>query len=386
MVNAKTNKLDNLAVTGLGMVSSIGNNILTSATSMKAGIIRISALQNLQVLDVETDEVEQATGQSISGLTDGFSGLGRLVRLGVAGLDDLVTNSQINDWSKIGFFINLSSGFILKECENAEIAESGISKDEMEQVTVPYDLDLRTQIYQTWLIPSILKLTKISIDPANQYIFFGDNSGIIHLIQKALDDLRSGKLEKCVIGGIDSLVEKEFLDSFNYFKMLKTPSRASGIIPGECAAFVCVEGESEAIISNRNIEAIIECPSERSESSNRFSPEPALGVSLSEAITASLNKLGDKGMQTELIIGNLNGDPYRATDWGCALIRLRVDFPWMDFKEWHPSLSFGEIGSATGPAAICMALRGFKCTNNILVWLANETGTRGSFYIRKYGI
>ena len=381
-------KSETIAITGLGMVSSLGLDVVSSCAAAQAGISRINKLNTLQLMDTNTGELGYAVGCPVSGITDGYLGLGRLVRLGLIGLKDLINYSELSDWRNSGLYINLSTGIYFKEWEKVERDKIVESQSEYIENVIPYDIGLRNNIYKMWLIPTILKLCKLNIDPENQLVFFGDQVGIINVIQVALNNILSGKFERCIIGGIDSYVEADILEAIYNLNLIKTPSNPAGIIPGECASFILLEREEVARRRNGKIEGFIESICEKSESFNRFSNQPPIGIALLETISETLESIKNTEHSLDLIIGSINGDPYRSYDWGYTQVHLKSKYSFEDIIEWYPALSFGEIGAATGFAAICMAIRGFVRgyvkTDNVLIWLYNDNGSRGSFFVREY--
>jgi 3-oxoacyl-[acyl-carrier-protein] synthase-1 len=58
------------------------------------------------------------------------------------------------------------------------------------------------------------------------------------------------------------------------------------------------------------------------------------------------------------VISDLNGEPYRAIDWGNALVRrIRA---LAEPVLWCPALWFGDTGAASGAVALCLAARAFE--------------------------
>src|SRR5690349_1736490 len=79
-----------LAVTGLGMVSSIGHGVVQACAALRAGIIRARPLPYFEVLDEETQELVPVTAHPVHGFTDGFGPVGRWLRLAKGCVDDLM--------------------------------------------------------------------------------------------------------------------------------------------------------------------------------------------------------------------------------------------------------------------------------------------------------
>ena len=81
---------DALYVTGVGMVSPIGLTAASSCAAARAGITRIRDVEGVYAIDPISQRAEPVTAHFVKGVTDGFSGLGRLARLGEAALRDLL--------------------------------------------------------------------------------------------------------------------------------------------------------------------------------------------------------------------------------------------------------------------------------------------------------
>lgn len=387
-------KADAIVVTGLGMISSIGRDVVTSCASARAGITRESELDYFSVFDEDSDELNllvPVAGHAIAGFSEGFVGLGRLVRIGHGALSDLLTCIDIRETSfaKTGFFLNLSSSYYLNMLETREKEEMA-EPDRSENDTghEHSEMDMRKLVYGTSLVPKLCELCEIDIDAKLQRVYFKDHIGIIAAISDAMNLLKSGKLDRCIIGGVESYIEQKSLEILSACKVLKTSKNPGGFIPGEAAAFILLERYDMALQRNVKIEGVIESPSLRTEAMHQLPEKPSTEIALSDAISATLDGLADKGKNTGIIIGNLNGDHSRAKEWGNSIVRVITKYPIGDHEEWYPAASFGEIGAATGVVAICMGVRAFvrnyAGAYNILIWLANNDGHKGSIYMRQY--
>ncbi len=390
-VNINQEKSDAIVVTGLGMISSIGRDVVTSCASARAGITRESELDYFSVLNEDSDEfnlLAPVAAHAMTGFSEGFVRLGRLVRLGQAAIVDLLAYADIKEISfpKTGFFLNLSSGYYLSSSEAKEREEMDEPDSYFDDE--PLEMDVRTTSYSNSLIPRLCELTGIIISDKFQKLYFRDHVGVIIAIRDAMNLLQTEELDRCIIGGIDSFVEQETLKILSEFDVIKTVVNPNGFIPGEAAAFILLERYDKALRRNARIEAIIESPSLKTEATHRLSGEPSAGVALFDAISETIKGLTNTGENTGLIIGDLNGDNWRAKEWGNALVKLAAKYPLGDNAEWYPAVSFGEIGAASGAVAICMGVRGvargYAKTNNILIWMANDNGHKSSIYLRKH--
>lgn len=235
-----------------------------------------------------------------------------------------------------------------------------------------------------------MSVNNINIPFSNQFIIFGDQSGIAKAINDASVLLSSGQCDYCIVGGIDSYIEENVLAPATYFNLVKTEGMPVGFQPGEAAAFILLEKQDSATERGVKIEAVVGGGTNSKEPCHRLSKEGvSLGIELTECIVSTIGYLTEQNMNLGLIIGNLNGDSYRANEWGHALVRLGSKFPTIGrLPQWYPALSFGETGAATGCIAICMVIKGFNRdyspSANVLVWLTSDTGATGSFFLQKY--
>ncbi|WNG13778.1 hypothetical protein [Cystobacter fuscus] len=362
--------MEMLAVTGVGMVSALGEGVVGSCAASRAGIVRILPLDEPRLFDPDTGEGELARGHSLPQVTGGFTGLGRLAALAVAGFRDLGRSAQVSDLSRCALYLVAPNDFHRRLLE-----ELGL---------LPEEHETRREVYAKRLVPTVLQLLKVGVPPKLQTVLFGE-TGIIDAIRDAAERLRSGLVDRCIIGGLDSLVEPQVAWTLERLGLLKGPERPAGVLPGEAAAFAVLELPTAASRRGARIEALIEAPRAAAEPFHRLSRQPAMGVALSQCISDTVEALPDGGREIGLVIGALNGDVYRAHDWGTALVRLR-ERNLGELRQWYPAQSFGEIGAATALVGLCMAIRGFARgyakTRGVLVWSAGDDGSRGAFYVR----
>jgi 3-oxoacyl-[acyl-carrier-protein] synthase-1 len=159
--------------------------------------------------------------------------------------------------------------------------------------------------------------------------------------------------------------------------MLKTSVNPVGFVPGEAAAFVLVERtEDTRPMGSRPLASFV-CGPLVPGAFHRLSDNPPDGVVLAHAIR-DLLAMQSPYAKVGLVIGDLNGDEYRAQDWGSALVRLRNAHGLADARMWIPALGFGETGSAAGALALCLAARtierGQLRQDMALVWLSDKRG------------
>ncbi|WP_426755748.1 TIGR02270 family protein [Myxococcus sp. Y35] len=384
-----------LAITGLGMVSSLGDGVVGSCAAARVGVGRPGALEDFTFVDEDSGEELPVTGHAIPHLTQGYSGVGRLVRLGAIALADLQHHSGMQPGPRTGIFLNLPSGFLLEAAERqarAAASEATESDGEAEDADTSAELDetpllaetLRERYAQT-LLPRLLAQAAVPGSVTQQAVFFGDSPGFVTALRAAERALRSGALDRCIVGGIDSIVEPEWLDALDALRMLKTRERPTGLMPGEGAAFVLLESADAASRRGTPAVAYIDAMAASSEPGHLFAGKPHVGMALSSVIAEVLGSLEDRGQTTGLVIADLDGTVPRAQDWGYAQIRLN-SAPLKEAVTWYPADVWGGLGAATGAFAVCMAARGFTRgyvpTSGVLTWLWGWNGERAAFHLR----
>lgn len=385
---------NSVVITGIGMVSSLGLDVVSSCAAARAGLSRADQIDYFSLLVPEIDPFTAVpvVAHCVPIFSDGFTGSGRLIRLGSEALLNLLhcTNPDPIEsrFSSTGLFVNLSSGYYFDQAEIKErnSSEGDENIDKFEKNSAPFEMELRRKEYSSSLIPSMTYHCSLDIAERNQVVLFGDHSGVVELLDSAVGYLKRKELDQCIVGGIDSLVESDTLEVLHEFSILKSPDNPNGIMPGEAAAFLLLERYDFAIENRSNIYCSVESTSYTQEKLHRLSGEPNYGIGLSGVISGAISGLNDKGKSIGLLIGSLNGDSYFSNEWGGALLRLPEHF--RNLPLWLPADPFGEIGAATAAVAVCVAIRAFvrdyAGTNKVLIWMSSPSGHKAAACIKKY--
>ena len=365
---------DALVITGMGMISSIGYNVDISCAAARAGITRVNDIETYSVFNEDEWQSENISGHSIPFFTEGFDGKGRLIRLGIPALEELITSSGIvkDDFSKTGFWLSVP------DFERTKKRFEDNTDDDSENSDLGKEVSLK-----------LLSLTNINIPSQNCRTFHSGHAGVVEAINQAEQQIKSGELEHCIIGGLDSLLDERTLEWLDETRRLKTSENPAGLIPGEAGAFFLIERYDKAVKRNATILAVINASAITEEKNGLFSGNPSTGISLSNAISSVIGKETDK--QPGLIICDHNGEVYRANEWGNASVNL--SFTHSETAKspvWYHAISFGDTCAASGGVAICMAVRGFlgnyTNTDTVLIWASSDNEKRGAICLDKYFI
>jgi len=187
---------------------------------------------------------------------------------------------------------------------------------------------------------------------AIRFLESGNPSGI-EALQHARRFLALHPDAVCIVGGIDSLLDVETLDYLEDDARLKsaTYGRHQGLIPGEGVGFLVVESAEFARRRNRRALAEVLGVAVAREPAPVRSPDPSTFTGLSEACRAALVDSGSPPESIGTIIGDLNGEFFRAKEWahtalGCLGSGER--------SLWHPADCFGDVGAASGALLVSL--------------------------------
>ena len=359
-----------VCVSAFGMATALAPNLSDSYAAARAGITRISEL------DVSSNQDESMGDEQIAGcraryILPGFTGLAKALLLGKAGLADLQTMTSLtqSEALRAGISINLSDQFLVDS--NYEMFEE--------------DDQLPSAIWKrecNELIPRLLRTCRLDIPPWNQRLYFGGHAEFVHTVREVEELLISGKLDRCVVGAIDSCIEAQFLRAAAIKGALKTSENPVGFLPGEAAAFILLERTEDVRLNKREPLAVLVGSCVLPSSSDRFSDQPPDGIVLARAIDEALSQTLSLGNgEVEIIIGDLNGEEYRARDWGNALIRLRTGHNLANIPVEIPALAFGETGVATGPVGLCLGIlskQRSRSSGIAVEWLSSDNGSKAA--------
>ena len=79
-----------MAVTGLGLVCTLGHDVVSGCAALRCGIVRPSPLGLQVVSSGDSPGVEPVMGHPLRGLSDGFVGLGLYALLAQGAIRDLL--------------------------------------------------------------------------------------------------------------------------------------------------------------------------------------------------------------------------------------------------------------------------------------------------------
>jgi 3-oxoacyl-[acyl-carrier-protein] synthase I len=327
-----------VAIMGSGACTSLGN-AERAAAAMRASIDRGQEMPDWPYNDDTTNTEALVVGHPISGITDGFEGLGRLVRIGAAALADLRPLLE-----ERGLSSRRSGLFVALESLNAD-AGHGLDDDG----------EAPSPTFESWAARFAERCCEHSGIPMapEQRSYFEGRYGFARALVAAIDALRTHRLDHCLVGACDSELDPDRIDTGLSSGRIKTTDNPVGYAPGEAAVFLLIE-RAAASPRGRKPESLLLPPSLAERAGT------TAGAALARAMTAALGRREAAEAREGTVYVDLSGEPSRAAEWGHALARLDDGSVLRSWKHVPPAASFGETGAAAGALAVCMAARGLS--------------------------
>jgi 3-oxoacyl-[acyl-carrier-protein] synthase-1 len=206
-------------------------------------------------------------------------------------------------------------------------------------------------------------------------------------LETAWRALRDGREEFRLVGGVDSYLEPEtleWLESCDQLHGAGLENNAWGFLPGEAAGF-CLLASAAARERYRLPGRCRVLSVALAREQNLIKTDTVcVGCGLTEAVRQALEAL-PAGVTVDRMICDQNGEPYRADEFGFALVRTSERFAdGSDFLA--PADCWGDVGAASGPLFVALAVeaaeRGWASGPHYLIWASSESGERGAALLR----
>jgi 3-oxoacyl-[acyl-carrier-protein] synthase I len=350
-----------LCVTAVEAVTPLGFDAEQTCAAIRAGVNRFAdhPWHVSQVNDPETETGEPLVASLLSELDPDTEGRDRLVELALPAFKGLL--------AKAGF-------------KRADLAKGGLL------LSLPLPLggvaagapdagpDLITELTDRLGLKS-LKLKKSCR--------LG-HTGMASCILEASKLLASGEIEFCIVGGIESYHETETLDALDGGFRLKSARAVDGFIPGEGAVLLLLETAAKAAARKAMPLGVLSEIGFGKEVRNYASDRMSSGEGLSQALQPALARLSKPGSPGRWVLCDMNGESYRASEWGIVRTRLgeRIE-PIVDLV--HPADCLGDTGAGSTGMLIVFALhafaRGFAPAKEALIWNASDDGARSALIL-----
>ncbi len=213
-------------------------------------------------------------------------------------------------------------------------------------------------------------------------VFPAGHAGGFIAMEAASRRISADTFDACVIAGVDSYLEPETLEWLELSDQLHGAgprNNAWGFIPGEGAGAVLMVSDAacrrfalEPLASLLSVGTAVE--------RNRIKTKTVcIGEGLTEALRAGLAGLPGGALVSDVYC-DMNGEPYRADEFGFAVLRVKESF--VSASSFvAPADCWGDVAAASAPLAMILATAaGRKAYANgtlACLWASSETGERG---------
>ncbi|MBC7994495.1 MAG: hypothetical protein H7Z15_14795 [Rhizobacter sp.] len=371
-----------LAITEVSLSCSLGLDSAEACAAARAGLVRTSPVGTLNsandpAMAKETlDGIPPLVVHTTPVVSDGYTGLGKLIAIGRPALQDLLKKAGLvstEHAARTGLCLCVSDDhFVIRFGERLEpLGEQAFPSQQETRQEIADQLAQRLSATVEWV-------------PHLQWATASGRLGLLSALAQASRWLKKGEVDRCIVGLLDSLVEPAVLQACANGRVLKSEAQPVGFMPGEAAAFLLVEQDIARAPGTTTLR-LSALAHDRDFPYHDDEQQP-LGRALSGVMQRALSS-----SQAELktippvVIADLNGTEARAMDWGHALVHLRERYGEFDSSLWLPVESFGETGAATGGVAMCMALeaarRGHLPGGGALLVLCAENGGRAAMLL-----
>jgi 3-oxoacyl-[acyl-carrier-protein] synthase I len=175
------------------------------------------------------------------------------------------------------------------------------------------------------------------------------HAAALRAIELAADRIRSGALELCIAGGIDSYLDPDTLEWHDGERRFAREDVRSGFPPGEAAAMVLLASPHARARLGLPALARVRGAASTEEVRALDSETGSLGEGLSAAVRQATRSLSAGEVVSDLY-GDLNGERHRSEDWGFTALRCAEVL--RDASQVHTAVGeCGDVGDAANEAA-----------------------------------
>ena len=338
-----------IVITGRALVSALGTDVVTACAAARAGISRPGPLDHYKGGgSTQQRGGVPLTGHAAAGITQGFIGNIRLLRMLVAAFKALRAEHQLVS-ARAGVFVSFpdplrtwsGTAAVVDDAERQERADEARTAPRSEAQAIA--AELVSKAAQIAELPSTLNLCGVETC---------GHAGVARAIHSASEALRIGRIDVALVIGVDSLLDVDTLLWLEASARLRTAERAAGLIPGEACGILVLETAQAAARRGHTPYCTVEHIACADDQQNLLNAGASTG-----AITAHLIHHSMEASAAPLwLLSDHNGENARASEWGNALFHLtRITQAPIDPVVWFPAISFGDTAAASAVIAICIA-------------------------------
>ena len=337
-----------VAVTAVAARTPVGDDATQTASSIRARVSRYAqhAFADATARRPEWEDEEPLTVAAVASLDPDLDGAERLFALLRPVLAEVVASGELG---------------------RKGLAETTLlcALPAPEGAAASWGLDL--------FLADALKRTGIAVGYAEARP--GGHAGMLALLADAASRIASRAASRVIVAGVDSWLSFDRLLELDRAYRAKSARNVDGFVPGEAATAVLVESQESAAKRGARTRLRVHGLGWGAEPNRWASELQSSGAGLVEAVRDAWG--GDAA--TDWVICDLNGESYRAFEWGVTLARASERIGG-SARVTHPAECTGDVGAATGGLLLATAAgafeRGWAPAGHALAWASSDDGSR----------
>ncbi len=342
-------------IVSVGARTPMGFTADASFAAFRAGISQIS--EHPFIVDKTMEPVRMATD---NGLDPGLMVPDRLIKMSESVLKEICTKVNFTQLgiTDISLFLALA-----EERPGWNNNDIQTLNNELHRLSLP------------------IKFKTIELFP------IGHAAGLIAL-NMAITWIKNRRTEMCIVLGVDSYLDFETIQWLDMNRQLANAYNRGAFFPGEGAGAVVIASTKMLTRYKLDSLAIIRRSAVSSETKRIKTETLCLGEGLTECVQEAVKVLRLPDEAVDGIICDINGERYRAEEWGFVILRCADAF--VDPTVYDmPATCWGDVGAASGPLFIGLAVtagkRGWAKGNRYMIWNSSERGERAAVLIELNG-
>lgn len=345
-----------VVVTGVGALTAVGASARQTATSIRAGIRRVSE----RPLAGTGGDPGESGGVYLASGAEGLSALlgkARPVDLAVAALREALWDAGLYEASDVEAAYRRVAVEVLLSLPSADApwADRGFVGSFREEAGAARLVDAAARVV-----------------PATG----GHAAGLVAL-EAAVARLASGEIDVALVGGAGDLLSTAALADLSAKSKLRTDRAPGGLIPGEGGAFVVLERLDGASRRGAPAAVAVAGVGRGREAAPLDGTEPSRGEGATRAIGAALAAASGAG-RIAAVFTDQNGERNRDLEWGLVETRVLSALP-AGWRRHVPASIVGDLGSAAAPLLLVLAALAVRDGRGAaLVCAASDEGERGA--------
>jgi 3-oxoacyl-[acyl-carrier-protein] synthase I len=340
-----------LVITAATAISPVGLDAAQTCAAIRAGVngMREHPYHDLVTRDPDWDPDEELTAALVPSLDAWMDAPERLLELALLAARDLAFGAELRrtDLGTTALLLALPS-----------------SRD---AVVASWELErwFATELCRRSGLPPF---PRVAVDQSG-------HTGAVNLLAAAREVLAEPGIERALLVAVDSYHHEQRLEALDQRFRLRSQRSPDGFIPGEAAAGLLIERAGGARPALGRIGHVALADEPRPLEGELSSSGRGLSLVIEEV---------RRDRPARFVLCDLNGESYRAFEWGTVLTRLAHLLGGVD-KLIHPAECVGDIGAASGALLVTCALeawrRGYAPARDALIWTAAEGGQRAGVEI-----